>query len=114
MQPERRWDPRASSGLRVDGSFHRKRGKMAGSRRPSVAVPTIQTNEKAETRCLTPPAASDQGDDLSLCVVIGLDVSGGRPQACMPGERLDISKAAADFTDLSGRAGDETSPAGMA
>ena len=59
------------------------------------------------------PLRSDQGDDFPLSFGIGLDVSGGRSQAGMTGELLNISKAAADLADLPGRAGDKASPARM-
>ena len=56
---------------------------------------------------------SDQGDDFPLSFGVGLDVSGGRPQAGMTGKLLNVAQAAADLADFPGRAGDETSPAGM-
>ena len=56
---------------------------------------------------------SDQRDDFPLSFGIGLDVSGGRPQAGMTGELLNVAQTAADLADLPGRAGDKASPAGM-
>src|SRR5436190_3903454 len=57
---------------------------------------------------------SDQGDDLPLRLGVGLDVSGGRPQAGMTGKRLNVAQTAADLAYFAGRASDETSPARMA
>ena len=57
---------------------------------------------------------SDQGDNLPLRLGVGLDVSGGRPQAGMPGKRLNVAQTAADLAYFAGRASDETSPARMA
>lgn len=47
-------------------------------------------------------------------VVIALDVASRRSQVRMTGKLLNVAQTTADFADFSGRAGDESSPAGMA
>ena len=60
-----------------------------------------------------PELTSNQGNDFSLRVVIAFDVAGGRPQARMTCELLDVSQAPAHFADFPRCARDECSATGM-
>jgi len=77
MRPGRRWDPLASSGLRVNGSFHQK-----------------GTHLRQDHPCFPGKVAA-----------AALGLPGGRPQTGMTAERLNITQAAADLIYFAGSAG---------
>lgn len=57
---------------------------------------------------------SNQLNDLSLRVLVGIDVPLGDAQARMPGQYLHISERAAHERDLSRCVGDEGTPPAVA